>query len=630
MVDISSARPLRASGPLSVPGTTAVAAVHDLEPFVVHLILRRRAELPSIDALGALPPRQRQHLTSEEFEARHGADPADVERIRDFARAYGLEIRDVNLAKRTLSLLGPAAGFARAFSVELARFTSGSTVYRCHVNDLTVPHELFPAVTAVLGLDERPAAHPGVALHPGFNSLFLANAGNAAAAAAQQHLQGAPLLPRLNQALSGDKTLQDLSSQSVAALAESLSSATSGKSSGAPLGDLLGANAKAQSRVSEILAQYGTELGELNEEIFHTALLAYLNALGVHTPPQVAELYDFPQGTDGTGQCIGIIELGGGYVASDVGVYFKSIGVPMPKMVDVSVAGGENRPLINPIVDSEVCLDIEVAGSIAPGAKLACYFAPCTFLGFIAAINSAIHDRENRPSALSISWSLSEAAWLSNPMIVGAFEEVLKDAAMLGVTVCCASGDYGATSEIHDGRAWVDYPSSSPYILACGGTALYTNGGPDPTEIAWNTLAIQGQATGGGISELFPLPQWQKNANVPSSINIGGRIGRGVPDVASVSDPLTGYFVRVDGIDMVMAGTSSAAPLWCGLVARLSQRLGTRLGYINPLLYGIANQGVLRDIVIGNNGGYGAGPGWDACTGLGRPIGSRLLEALGK
>jgi kumamolisin len=606
-----------------------------VEPFVVHLILRRRAELPSIEALGALPPRQRQHLTSEEFEVKYGADPADVDRVRDFARAYGFEVRDVNLAKRTLSLLGPAAGFASAFSVELARFTSGDTVYRGHVNDLTVPHELFPAVTAILGLDERPAAHPGVALHPGFNSLFLSHAGNAAAAAVQQHLQRAPLLSRLNQALSGDKTLQDLSSQSVAAVAESLSPATSGKPPGAPLGDLLGASAKAQSRVSEILAGFGPELGELNEEIFHTALLAYLNALGVHIPPQIAELYDFPQGTDGTGQCIGIIELGGGYIPADIDVYFKTIGVPTPKMVDVSVAGGANRPLLSPVVDSEVCLDIEVAGSIAPGAKLACYFAPCTSLGFIDAINTAIHDRENRPSALSISWSVSEAAWLSGTMAVAAFEEVLKDAAMLGVTVCCASGDYGATSEIHNGRAWVDYPSSSPYILACGGTALYANGDRDPTEIAWNTLALQGQATGGGISDFFPLPVWQKGANVPPSINFGGRIGRGVPDVASVGDPLTGYFVRVDGNNTVMAGTSSAAPLWCALVARLSQRLGTRLGYINPLLYDIAKQGVFRDIVIGNNAGYSnagysARPGWDACTGLGRPIGSRLLEALSK
>jgi subtilase family serine protease len=630
VVDISSARPLRASGPLSVPGTTAVAAVHDLEPFVVHLILRRRAELPSIDALGALPPRQRQHLTSEEFEVKHGADPADVERIRDFARTYGLEIRDVSLAKRTLSLLGPAAGFARAFSVELARFTSGSTVYRGHVNDLTVPHELFPAVTAVLGLDERPAAHPGVALHPGFNSLFLANAGNAAAAAVQQHLQRAPLLPRLNQALSGDKTLQDLSRQSTAAMAGWLSSATSGKPSGAPLGDLLGANVQAQNRWNEIVGRFGAELGEYNEDVFHTALLAYLNALGIRTPPQVAELYDFPPQTDGSGQCIGIIELGGGYVAADVDVYFKTIGVPAPKIVDVPVAGGENRPLINPVVDSEICIDLEVAGSIAPGAKLACYFAPCTCLGFIDAINSAIHDRENRPSVLSISWSLSEAAWLYSPMVVGAFEEALKDAAMLGITVCCASGDYGATSEIHDGRAWVDYPSSSPYILSCGGTALYAGDEQAFAETAWNTLAIQGQATGGGISEFFALPEWQKDAGVPPSINFGGRIGRGVPDVAAVSDPLTGYFVRVDGTNTVMAGTSSAAPLWCGLLARISQRLGTRLGYINPLLYQIAKQGVFRDIVIGNNGGYSAGPGWDACTGLGRPIGSRLLEALAK
>jgi len=630
VVEFGGVRPLRAMSPLTVPGTTVVAVVQDLEPFLVHLLLRRRAELPSIDALGALPPRQRRHLTSEEFEATYGADPADVERVRDFAREYGLEVRDADLAKRTIVLQGPAVGFARAFSVNFARFAVGGAVFRAHMEELILPPELHPAVIAVLGLDERPAAHPGIAFHPGVDPVSRALARNAAAMAVHRDLLRNPLLQELVQAFSGDKTLQDLSSEIAAATANWLSSATSGRPIVAPLGQALGAQAKAMGRMNEIFSEHSAELGKLNEEIPRAEFLAYLNALGIRIPPQVAELYDFPRETDGAGQCIGIIELGGGYVAADIDVYFNIIGIPSPKIVDVSVVGGENLPLIDPIVDSEVCLDIQVAGSVAPGAQLACYFAPCTFVGFIDAINSAIHDRKNRPCALSISWSISEAAWLSNQPIVAAFEEVLKDAAMLGVTICCAGGDYGATSEYHDGRAWVDYPSSSPYILACGGTTLYAGDPGELTEIAWNTLAIQGQATGGGISCLFPLPEWQKNAGVPPSINMDGRVGRGVPDVAAVSDPLTGYFVRVDGTNTVIAGTSSAAPLWCGLVARIAQRLATRVGYINPLLYDVASRGGFRDIVIGNNGGYSARPGWDACTGLGRPIGSQLLEALSR
>lgn len=630
MVDFGSARPLRAKSPLTVPGTTAVAAVQDLEQFVVRLLLRRRAELPSVDALGALPPRQRRHLTSEEFEAAYGADPADVERVRDFAREYGLEVRDADLAKRTLVLQGPAIGFVRAFSVNFARFVAAGAVFRAHVNELIVPPELHPAVVAVLGLDERPAARPGIALHPGFSAFSLALANNVAAMAVHRDLLQNPLARDLAQAFSGDETLRNLGSEIAASTANSMSSAASGRPAAAPLGRALGAQAKAMGRMNEIAGEHSAEIAKLNDEIPRAAFLAYLNWLGIHIPPQVAELYDFPADTDGKGQCIGIIELGGGYVAADIGVYFNIIGVPAPKIVDVLVAGGRNLPFVNPIVDSEVCLDIQVAGSVAPGAQLACYFAPCTYMGFIDAINSAIHDRENRPCALSISWSISEAAWLSNQMVVAAFEEVLKDAAMLGVTICVAGGDYGATSEIHDGRAWVDYPSSSPHVLACGGTTLYARKPGQSTEIAWNTLAIQGQATGGGISCLFPLPEWQRTAGVPPSINGDGRVGRGVPDVAAVSDPLTGYFVRVDGTNTVMAGTSSAAPLWCGLVARIAQRLATRVGYINPLLYDAASRGGFRDIIVGNNGGYSARPGWDACTGLGRPIGSRLLEALSR
>jgi subtilase family serine protease len=613
----------------------AVGAVHDLEPLSVHIILRRRPDapaFPSIEALGALPPHQRQHLTSEELEPQFGADPADVERIRAFAAAYHLDVRDVSLAKRTITLAGPVASFARAFAVSVARFASQGVVYRAPVGHLSVPEDVAPLITAVLGLDERPVARPGLAMHPGFYPADLARAHGAATSAAQQHLgkRLASILQRFHTGLASDTAVKDLSSRIGAAISELLHSAFSETPHLRPRWDLLGAAAKAQRRANELAGLLGPEVVEAWEDAFRAALLAYLNALGIHIPPQVAELYEFPDGTDGGGQCIGIIELGGGYIPLDIDVYFKTIGVPMPKIVDVSVDGGRNHPLANPIIDSEVCLDIEVAGSIAPGARLCCYFAPCTAQGFIGAVNAAVHDRENRPSTISISWSVSEAVWLANPMVVQAFEEVLKDAALLGVTVCCAGGDYGATSEVHDGRAWVDYPTSSPYILACGGTALYAGYDRGFAEIAWNTLAIQGQATGGGISELFPLPQWQHDARVPCSINLGGRIGRGVPDVASVSDPLTGYFVRVDGENTVMAGTSSAAPLWCALLARISQGLGLRVGYINPLLYQLANKNVFRDITIGNNGGYSAEPGWDACTGLGTPIGPRLLDAFRK
>jgi len=157
---------------------------------------------------------------------------------------------------------------------------------------------------------------------------------------------------------------------------------------------------------------------------------------------------------------------------------------------------------------------------------------------------------------------------------------------------------------------------------------------PRRREVVWNE-GQSGGATGGGISDVFDLPSWQKAAKVPASANPGGRIGRGVPDVAGDADPQTGYQVLVDGQEMVIGGTSAVAPLWAGLVALMNEGLGHRAGYLNPVLYGLpTTTRAFRDIAVGNNdttgngGAYPARRGWDACTGLGSPVGKKLLAAL--
>jgi kumamolisin len=141
---------------------------------------------------------------------------------------------------------------------------------------------------------------------------------------------------------------------------------------------------------------------------------------------------------------------------------------------------------------------------------------------------------------------------------------------------------------------------------------------------------VQTSATGGGVSDVFDLPAYQDSVGVPRSVNQGGRIGRGVPDVAGNASPSTGYRVRVDFLSFVVGGTSAVSPLWAGLVARFNQHLETPVGWLNPLLYGpVAGSGAFHDITSGNNGGYAAAAGWDACTGWGTPVGSKLLSALG-
>ena len=344
------------------------------------------------------------------------------------------------------------------------------------------------------------------------------------------------------------------------------------------------------------------------------------------TPPQVAALYHFPSGATGAGQTIGIIELGGGYRAADLKAYFAGLGVALPSIAAVSVDGARNAPIGDPgSADGEVLLDIEIAGAIAPGVRIAVYFAPNTDRGFLDAITTAVHDTVRKPAAISISWGGPESTWTGQSLT--AMDQAFQDAAALGVTVCCSSGDNGSSDGVSDGRAHVDFPASSPHALACGGTHIVDTNGTLSSETVWNGGA-GGGATGGGVSDVFALPSFQQSSHVPVSVNPSHFKGRGVPDVAGNADPATGFKVHVDGQDVVFGGTSAVSPLWAALVALLNQRRGAPLGYLNPLLYPVGTK-VCRDITSGNNGAYKAAAGWDPCTGFGSPNGSGLITSLG-
>jgi kumamolisin len=337
------------------------------------------------------------------------------------------------------------------------------------------------------------------------------------------------------------------------------------------------------------------------------------------TPVQLGELYKFPAGTDGAGQTIAIVELGGGFESSDLATYFAGLGVGSPSVTAVGVDGATNVPGKDPTgADGEVLLDIEVIGGLSPAASILVYFAPNTDAGFVDAVADAAHATPT-PTAMSISWGQSEDQWTAQART--AFDDALLDAAALGVTVTAAAGDNGSSDGSTDGTKHADFPASSPHALACGGTSLHAKGTAIATETVWND-GVNGGATGGGVSDVFALPSWQKGIGVPSA----KRGGRGVPDVAGNADPETGYQVLVDGTRAVYGGTSAVAPLWAALVARMVQSLGTPLGLLQPKLYPL--HAALHDITSGNNGAYKAKKGWDACTGLGTPNGTAILAAL--
>ncbi len=333
-------------------------------------------------------------------------------------------------------------------------------------------------------------------------------------------------------------------------------------------------------------------------------------------PNQLATIYGFPTNVTGKGECIGIIELGGGFRQKDITNYFKSLKISAPAVKAISIDGGKNSPSTSDSVDGEVMLDIEVAGAIANEALIAVYFTPNTDKGFLDAITTAIHDTNNMPSVISISWGAAEINWTTQAL--DNFNEAFKTAAALGVTICVAAGDSGSRDGETDGKVHVDFPSSSPYALACGGTSLQVSNNKISSETVWNDSSDS--ASGGGVSTYFPLADYQSNAKVPLEIDTNFK-GRGLPDVAADADPDTGYNVLVDGQQLVIGGTSAVAPLMAGLVALFNEKYTKPCGFIHPQIY--TNPALCRDITSGNNNtttantGYVAGPGWDACTGWG-------------
>ena len=476
----------------------------------VTVVFRRTGQSPAPAAWPQAP-----RWSRDAFGMHCGADPADIERLRNHALAYGLAETGCEPNRRVLHLRGSLDALQRAFGVQLGRYRLPGTrrYVVCCEHAPTLPDGIAPSVLAVLGLDRRPVAKP--------------------------HFRKAQAAP--NQS---------------------------------------------------------------------------------YTPPQVGQLYNFPTGTDGSGQCVALIELGGGFRQSDLATYFAALGIATPPTVSaVPVAGGKNSP--GGDADAEVMLDIEMVGALAPGAAIAVYFAPNTDQGFYEAISQAAHDATRKPSVISISWGGPEDSWSTSSL--AAMQSALEDAAALGVTVTAAAGDSGSGDGESDGQAHVDFPASSPYALACGGTTLAASAGTISSEVVWNETTADEGATGGGVSTDYALPAWQQGSNVPKAPN--GFAGRGVPDVAGDADPLTGYQIRVDGQDEVIGGTSAVAPLWAALLARCNQSLGRAVGDPHAALYRIGEP-AFRDITQGNNGSYDAGQGWDACTGLGSPDGQMLLTAL--
>jgi kumamolisin len=411
----------------------------------------------------------------------------------------------------------------------------------------------------------------------------------------------------------------------------------------------------------------------------HLPAAAAARVGGNFPPATFAKYYRFPEQFTGRGERIAILSFGGGVHRSDLASHFRKVaGVTAPRIQVITVGDATNAPMprrllaqfigemdrrgaaatrvgdaIDPSLFAwakgtfESTVDLEIAGSLAPGAEFRIIFADPDASGFYHAIYEAIGlGPRRRPPAtvVSLSWGTSESSWNGHLPVI---DQALRAACLVGATVVASTGDFGSVNARRGRVAAVNFPASSPKVLAVGGTEL--SGPPDPqanAEVVWNEKAIGlHAASGGGLSGYWPRPGYQRRLGyrLPrrsetiwiDPVNPGPRLARAVPDVAGLAARTGGYRVLAGGVETTAAGTSCAAPLWAALIARLNQALGRPLGWINGTLYQPDLRPGFRDVTVGTNRvsrgrarAYTARVGHDCCTGLGSPLGEELLRLL--
>ena len=356
------------------------------------------------------------------------------------------------------------------------------------------------------------------------------------------------------------------------------------------------------------------------------------NLISSPTPVDLAAAYQYPTVPGGTtaqgaNTCVGIVELGGGWTTQNLNSTFGRIGLSNPTVVDVSVDGGVNDPTdINS--SGEVMLDIYCVGATALGATIAMYFAPNSFQGFIDTVIAATNDTVNNPSVLSISWGTTDTNWFGSN---SQFDTALQAAIVKGITTFVASGDFGVRAINGAATYTVQYPATSPYVVAAGGTVVTINNDYTiASETAWGT-AGGSYAGGGGVSGLYSVPTWQTgltSKTYPTPSSPVALTGRGIPDVSAMATGYTFYY-GINNSSGTFLGTSAVAPLLSGLMARLNSITASKIGSVNATWYA-AKSTAFNDITVGDNHGgntvgYVATAGWDAATGIGSPIGVNIL-----
>ncbi|MEM3851985.1 MAG: protease pro-enzyme activation domain-containing protein [Methanomassiliicoccales archaeon] len=337
------------------------------------------------------------------------------------------------------------------------------------------------------------------------------------------------------------------------------------------------------------------------------------NPATIHIAYNFTGIYN--KGYGGQGVSLSIVTAYG-FDNATVGNFFSSFGISEPRINVLEPDGSVNRTGL------ETTLDLEWMGSTVPNATINVVEGANAQLSTFTSLFAYVIDH-NISSVISTSWGTPESETPNSVLIND--NTLFKQATAEGISVLVASGDNGAYDKTSSPTP--DFPASSPYVTAVGGTWLNLSSSAGKvvrsSETGWNQ-------SGGGVSAVFAEPQYQE---IPNAYNLGGR---GVPDVALDAEPNAGYFVYFNGTWDEAGGTSFGAPIWAGILG-LENEIRTNhgegdLGLANVLLYKIANSTLYSqafyEISVGYNGYYYAQPGYNMVTGLGTPNVYNLLMLL--
>jgi kumamolisin len=365
-------------------------------------------------------------------------------------------------------------------------------------------------------------------------------------------------------------------------------------------------------------------------------------ASGALAPSDLESRYKFPPG-QAAGQTVAIAEFGGAFFPDDLNQFCAQFNLPVPSVQQVGVGVKVlTEAEVNALPPSqrqsvledsgEVNMDVQIVAGLCPQAQIVIYFANFDEQGWVDLVNDIVAGKPATPVAVSVSWGLAEDSPDFSSAAITAIDQRLQAAAAMGITFCVSAGDDGSTDQVTDGKYHVNFPASSPNVLAVGGTMIGSDG-----EVTWwqapGDRADGGGSTGGGVSVVFGRPAWQ-SVEV-QSLNTPANDGRVVPDIAALAGPPY-YQLVFQGQATADGGTSASAPLWASLIARSAAAASGPAApkFLAPLLYQSSGNGrtvgasVCTDITVGDNPapptnkGYQAEAGFDAVTGWGVPNGT--------